>query len=148
MTVFFEFILFLRSIVSLLCCAAKVQALTNNLSVVQSALLSTINSTLASMLVLPNRMVMPMDLGSYDYLDVYQPPVGMVRLKAVRGRGFQVLRKMFANDIPDLYCVVSLGASESNGGSFKTTTKMDNCTPCWEDESGGEFCWFLHTMIH
>ena len=92
------------------------------------------------MLVLPYRMVMPMDLGSYDYLDVYQPPVGMVRLKAVRGRGFQVLRKMFSNDIPDLYCVVSLGASVSNGGTFKTTTKMDNCAPCWEDESGGEFC--------
>ena len=85
-------------------------------------------------------MVMPMDLGSYDYLDVYQPPVGMVRLKAVKGRGFQVLRKMFSNDIPDLYCVVSLGASESNGGTFRTTTKMDNCSPCWEDESGGEFC--------
>jgi len=128
--------------------SGMVQALTNNLSVVQSALLSTINSTLASMLVLPNRMVMPMDLGSYDYLDVYQPPVGMVRLKAVRGRGFQVLRKMFANDIPDLYCVVSLGASESNGGSFKTTTKMDNCTPCWEDESGDFILYDLDQNIY
>ena len=91
------------------------------------------------MLVLPNRMVMPMDLGSYDYLDTYQPPVGMVRLTALRGRGFTILKKMLINDVPDTYCVISLGASNT----FRTSTQYDNLVPCWEDES---FDFILYDM--
>lgn len=83
------------------------------------------------MLVLPNRMVLPMDLGSYDYLDTYHPPVGMVRVSAVEGRGFKVLQKVILKDIPDVYCKISLGASKP----FKTSTQYDNVAPCWKDES-------------
>ena len=49
--------------------SGAVQSVTNKLGFVQNAFISVIQSSLASMLVLPNRMVMPMDLGSYDYLD-------------------------------------------------------------------------------
>ncbi|KAL9189839.1 hypothetical protein ACHAXT_009514 [Thalassiosira profunda] len=111
-----------------------VQSVTSKLGFVQNALVSVIDSTLASMLVLPQRMVMPMDLGSYDYLDTYQPPVGMVRVTALSGRGFKVLQKYLLKDIPDLYCKISLGASASTDPPFRTSTKVDCLTPSWADE--------------
>ena len=113
-----------------------VQAITSKLGCVQTALISVIQSSLASMLVLPYRMVMPMDLGSYDYFDTYQPPVGMVRLTAVEGRGFKVLQKAILKDIPDIYCLLSLGGSMStHRPAFRTKTKYDDLTPSWKDES-------------
>ena len=118
---------------------AVLTSVTNKLKFVQGAFISVIQSSLASMLVLPNRMVMPMDLGSYDYLDTYQPPVGMVRLTALRGRGFTILKKMLINDVPDTYCVISLGASNT----FRTRTQYDNLVPSWEDES---FDFILYDM--
>ena len=102
-----------------------------SLGFVQSALDGIIQTSLASMLVLPNRMVMPMDLMTYDYFDTYLPPVGMVRLTAVEARGFQVMKKMILKDIPDTYCLLSLGASR-----FRTSTQWDNVEPSWKDESG------------
>mmetsp|Transcript_18541 Transcript_18541/g.38040 ORF Transcript_18541/g.38040 Transcript_18541/m.38040 type:complete len:881 (+) Transcript_18541:225-2867(+) len=109
---------------------ALLGALTKKFGYVQAALLNVIQSTLASMLVLPMRMVLPMDLGSYDYLDVYQPPVGMVRVRAIEGRGFTVLKKVFVNDVPDTYCILSLGASDGK----RTSTQQDTCNPMWKDE--------------
>jgi len=120
-----------------------VQSVTSKLSFVQSALVNVIQSSLASMIVLPNRMVMPMDLGTFDYFDTYQPPVGMVRICAENGRGFKVLRKIFLHDIPDIYCVITLGASNTFRDPFRTSTQYDNLEPSWE----GETCDFiLHDM--
>ncbi len=110
---------------------ALLGTLTKKIGYVQTALLNVIQSTLSSMLVLPMRMVLPMDLGSYDYLDVYQPPVGMIRVRALKGRGFTVLRKVFVNDVPDTYCMLSLGASDGK----RTSTQQDTCNPSWKDES-------------
>ena len=115
--------------------SGAVQSVTNKLGFVQNAFISVIQSSLASMLVLPNRMVMPMDLGSYDYLDTYRPPVGMVRVTAESGRGFTILKKMILNDIPDTYCVISLGGSNAFRPPFRTSTQYDNLTPSWDGES-------------
>ncbi|KAL7553254.1 hypothetical protein ACHAWF_016529 [Thalassiosira exigua] len=101
------------------------------LGFVRSALISVIQSSLAGKLVLPNRMVMPVDLGGYDFLDTYQPPVGMIRIKVIKGGRFQVLQKCLLNDIPDVYCMISLGASDK----FRTSTKANSCYPRWSDES-------------
>jgi hypothetical protein len=101
------------------------------LNAAQSTLAGVIDSCLAGLLVLPNRMVVPMDLGRYDFLETYRPPVGMVRLAALRGRGFKLLRGLLLNDIPDVYCVIRLGASES----FRTSTRMDDLSPEWDGES-------------
>jgi hypothetical protein len=54
------------------------------LNVVASTLQGVITSSISSVLVLPNRLVMPMDLGRYDFLETYRPPVGMVRLTAMK----------------------------------------------------------------
>mmetsp|Transcript_11466 Transcript_11466/g.21719 ORF Transcript_11466/g.21719 Transcript_11466/m.21719 type:complete len:710 (+) Transcript_11466:170-2299(+) len=75
---------------------------------------------------------MPIDLISYDYLDTYQPPAGMIRITAVEGWGFSILKKRLINDIPDIYCLISLGGSSP---PFRTSTVWDNCNPSWEDDS-------------
>mmetsp|Transcript_22252 Transcript_22252/g.46541 ORF Transcript_22252/g.46541 Transcript_22252/m.46541 type:complete len:715 (+) Transcript_22252:182-2326(+) len=75
---------------------------------------------------------MPIDLISYDYLDTYQPPVGMIRISAVEGWGFSILKKRLIDDIPDIYCLISLGGSSP---PFRTSTVWDNCNPSWEDDS-------------
>ena len=46
---------------------------------------------------------------------------------------------MLLNDVPDTYCVMSLGASNK----VRTTTKYDNLVPCWDDES---FDFILYDM--
>ena len=101
------------------------------LNVVASTLQGVITSSISSVLVLPNRLVMPMDLGRYDFLETYRPPVGMVRLTAMKGRGFTLLRGLLINDIPDIYCIIRLGGEQQ----FRTSTKTDNLSPSWEDES-------------
>ena len=73
---------------------------------------------------------MPLDLVSYDYLDTYQPPAGMVRISVVKGWGFTLLKKMLVNDIPDVYCLVSLGGSSP---PFRTSTVWDDCSPSWDE---------------
>eukprot|EP00584_Thalassiosira_punctigera_P003085 CAMPEP_0172538734 /NCGR_PEP_ID=MMETSP1067-20121228/10062_1 /TAXON_ID=265564 ORGANISM="Thalassiosira punctigera, Strain Tpunct2005C2" /NCGR_SAMPLE_ID=MMETSP1067 /ASSEMBLY_ACC=CAM_ASM_000444 /LENGTH=785 /DNA_ID=CAMNT_0013324287 /DNA_START=93 /DNA_END=2450 /DNA_ORIENTATION=+ len=107
-----------------------------SLGLVQSTLVSAVQSVLAGVLVLPHRMVMPVELGGYDFLDVYKPPVGMVRLTAVSGRGFTVVHKFLLKDIPDIYCKISLGASNAARPPFRTSTKNDTLKPSWRDESG------------
>mmetsp|Transcript_27742 Transcript_27742/g.45499 ORF Transcript_27742/g.45499 Transcript_27742/m.45499 type:complete len:542 (-) Transcript_27742:165-1790(-) len=120
-----------------------------SLSFVQSALVSVIQSALSSALVLPNRMVMPIDLGSYDYLDTYQPPVGMIRLTAVSGRGFKVAKKVrLLKDVPDVYCKISLGASKAVRPPFRTSTKKNNLTPSWRDESGDFILYDMDQKIY
>jgi hypothetical protein len=56
------------------------------LNIAQATHLGMINSQIANVLVLPNRMVVPMDLGRDDFLETYQTPVGVVRLSALCGR--------------------------------------------------------------
>lgn len=72
---------------------------------------------------------------SYDYLDTYQPPVGMIRISVESGRGFTKLKKVWGYDIPDIYCMVSLGGSSP----FRTSTQWNNVTPSWL----GETCDFV-----
>jgi hypothetical protein len=47
------------------------------------------SSCLVGILVLPNRMIIPVDLRWYDLVEMYCLPVGMVRLTALlQGRGW------------------------------------------------------------
>lgn len=103
----------------------------HSLDVVQKKIPPLIQSVLNSVLVLPQRIVTPIDPANYDYLDTYQPPVGMVRIAALEGRGFQVQKGMLLKDIPDVYCKISLGASEP----FRNSTKKDCLSPSWNNES-------------
>ncbi len=100
------------------------------LNVAQLKLLGVIDSFLVGVLVLPNRIVMPVDLGWYIFLETDHPSVRMARLVALGGRRFKLHRGLL-NDVPVVYCVMRLGASKSVCTSMRT----DNLAPEWEDES-------------
>jgi Ca2+-dependent lipid-binding protein len=124
--------------------AGCVKSLSDKLAFIEGALKSVIDATLAGMLVLPHRMAMGIDLGSYDFLESYKPPDGMLRVGVSSGRGFTILRKMIINDIPDTYCVVSLGASKP----FRNTTKYDNLNPQWEAETADFILYDMEQKIY
>jgi len=100
-------------------------------SLVEDTVRSMMNDTLASMMVLPNRMMTKMDYSS-SFLDAYVPPVGVARITVVSGRDFEIqkaaLRK---DDVPDVYVKVKLSSSE-----WQTSVKKNNCNPVWTNESG------------
>lgn len=115
--------------------AGFAKSIAKQFAFVKPAVMSTVQSSLRDKLVLPYRMIYPIDVMSYDYLDTYQPPTGMIRITVEKGRGFKVLKKTWGTDIPDLYCLVSLGGSSS----FRTTTQWNDVTPSWQ----GETCDFI-----
>ena len=56
---------------------------------------ASIDSTLASTRIAPAGGLPPwMDLGTYDYLDTYQPPVSMVRVTELSGREFRYCKNI------------------------------------------------------
>jgi len=110
--------------------AGLAESIAKQFAFVQPTVLSCVQNSLASMLVLPQRMTMPIDLLSFDYLDTYQPPVGIIRITAVRARGLPLLRRMLINDIPDTYAVITLGGYSP---PFRTSTVWDDYTPTWNE---------------
>mmetsp|Transcript_43914 Transcript_43914/g.92411 ORF Transcript_43914/g.92411 Transcript_43914/m.92411 type:complete len:737 (+) Transcript_43914:172-2382(+) len=112
-------------------------SLTSKIKYLESTILNIVEQSLAGILVLPNRMVLPMDLGTYDFFDTYYPPVGMVRVTAVEARGFKVQKGRFMKDIPDCYVMISLGASKFADPPFKTSVKKDSLNPVWNE--AGDF---------
>ena len=89
---------------------------------------AAIQASLADMMVLPNRMLYKMDLAT-NFLDIYEPPKGLLRLTVVRGRGFVVeKRTLLKDDVPDVYCNVTLGNRQ-----WVTKTIKDNLSPEWNE---------------
>ena len=98
-------------------------------SIIDKTIRSIMQEVLASMVVLPYRMMYKMDLGS-DFREFYQHPVGVARITCVRGRGFIVEKKMLGKgDVPDVYCNIKLGCEQV----WKTSTVKDNLSPEWNE---------------
>lgn len=78
-------------------------------AIIDKKIRAIIQEILASMLVLPERMLYKMD-PSCSFTDIYRPPLGVVCVKIERGKGFVVeKRALRKDDIPDCYCNVTLG---------------------------------------
>lgn len=106
-----------------------------DISSIKTTINTTIADILAGMLVLPNRMMSKLD-ESISYFSVYQPPLGVARLTLLRGRGFKVEeRTMRSNDIPDVYCTVSIGATDV----WTTSVVKNSVEPVWDGESADAF---------
>eukprot|EP00980_Cylindrotheca_fusiformis_P009874 scaffold2186_cov113-Cylindrotheca_fusiformis.AAC.2 len=88
-----------------------------------------IKDAIAGVMVLPNRLAYKMDLAC-DYRDAFVPPVGIVRLTAVGGRGFQIEKGIGfqKDDIPDVYLKIKFG-----GKLWTTTVVKDNLSPEWNE---------------
>lgn len=85
-----------------------------------------LKDVIASMAVLPNRFLYKMT-DAIDYFDVYFPPLGVLVVTIVKGRGFTKEKKLgMIKQIPDLYCKASFGLED-----MKTDVRMNNLSPEW-----------------
>lgn len=99
-------------------------------TIVERKMKAILDDTLASMVVLPIRMLYKMDLGN-DFFATYQPPIGIASVTVVDGHGFVVEKRTLRKaDVPDVYCNVQLG-----GRTFKTSVIKDNLKPVWNESA-------------
>lgn len=69
-----------------------------------------------------------------NFLDTYVPPVGVLRLTIESGSGFVTERRfLIADDHPDVYVTVTLGATMPNStdSRWRTHTIVDEWNPVW-----------------
>mmetsp|Transcript_14405 Transcript_14405/g.23796 ORF Transcript_14405/g.23796 Transcript_14405/m.23796 type:complete len:670 (+) Transcript_14405:112-2121(+) len=105
-------------------------------SFIDKSIRAVMQEVMASMVVLPMRMMYKMDLAS-DYREFYQHPVGAARITCVRGRGFVEEKKTFgSNDIPDVYCNIKLGCEKV----WKTSVVKNNLSPEWKESNDFLLC--------
>lgn len=105
----------------------------DEIKVIRTAIHKCVQDSLASMLVLPIRMLYKMDGASSSFMDAYQPPIGIAHITLIEGHGFQEEKKYLqSHDVPDVYCNITLGASEV----WKTGTSKNTLTPEWKETNG------------
>lgn len=97
--------------------------------VIDKKIRSTMQDVLASMLVLPERMLYKME-PACSFVDIFRPPLGIVCLDILSGQGFvEEKRTLRKNDVPDCYCNVTMG-----GRTIRTKTVQDSLSPVWKNE--------------
>ena len=118
------------------------------LSFIKSSVKSAIQSSLASY-CLPNRSIYqvssnyPKGGPSQLFYDTYTKPLGILRLWIESGKGFVIERRLLASDdIPDVYCNITMGADSSSNtiidtnSVWKTPTIPNDCNPVWLSSDG------------
>lgn len=96
-------------------------------SLIEKTTYKVIDSILKQALVLPNRLLFKLDPSSSWY-DIYQGPIGILRLTVESGDGFKI-PKQFFKDIPDVFCKVRVGAQDR----WKTSVIKNSVTPEWNE---------------
>jgi Ca2+-dependent lipid-binding protein len=95
--------------------------------VLDHAVKEALQSSLASRVVLPNRSLYKMSVNN-NFLDTYQPSIGVARLTIQSGRGFVNEKRLLGkDDIPDVYLNITYGGKK--GATWRTTTVHDDCNP-------------------
>lgn len=100
-------------------------------TIIDKTIRKMILDILSGMMVLPNRMLFKMDLAN-DYLKTYQPPLGIVNVTAVRGRGFVIERGVITDDVPDVYLLTQFGSPPT---PWRTKTVWDDLSPVWNESA-------------
>jgi Ca2+-dependent lipid-binding protein len=92
-------------------------------------------NTLCGMVVLPYQKMYKMDIAN-DFFRSYIPPLGVLRVTIVSGRGFAIENLLLKNiDIPDVYCNISFG-----GQSYRSSTVKDHQCPEWNESFDFVLC--------
>ena len=105
----------------------------------QKTVQSTIESSITPY-VLPNKNLYKVD-PSLTLVNIYQPPLGVLRITVKKGTGFVVhnanpLIPGSRQDIPDVYCQVHFGGSGSTATTTFTTSVVKNSTaPNWNNNN-------------
>lgn len=98
-----------------------------DISLLRSGIRDVIGSVFASLLVLPNRLLVPINLAN-DYFATYILPIGVLRLKLESGNGFVTTGKLM-KDVPDVYLKACLGAEKM----IQTKTVSNENDPTWNE---------------
>lgn len=108
--------------------------LTNLLSVldipgIKSTLLDIIEDVVASFVVLPNRIAVPMSL-NVDAADLQYPiPDGVLRVQLIEAKDLiKADTALIGEGSSDPYAILEVGAQK-----FRTKTKKSNCDPVWKE---------------
>ena len=103
-----------------------------------------IQDILASMIVLPLRMVYKMsEITKYN--QIYTPILGIARIYVKSGRGFVIEKHTIGkDDIPDVYCNIQLGCEKP---IWKTNVIKDSCEPKWSNDEYNDFLITDHDQI-
>lgn len=96
-------------------------------SLIDDSIRKLIDGIIASILVLPNRLLIKIDPAN-DFHQTVLEQLGTLRLTVVKGAGF-VTPKGFIKDVPDVYLKTRMGASEI----WKTSTIDNSITPEWNE---------------
>jgi len=99
-----------------------------DVKVIDKTVRKIIHGVVANMLVLPNRFLIQVDPAN-NFLDTYIPHLGFARITVVEGKGYKKQKKVFLRDVPDVYCVVQLGAHPE----WKTSTIKNDISPKWNE---------------
>lgn len=111
-----------------------------DLSILETTVQEAIQSSLSTT-VLPYRRLYKMNAAN-NFLDTYQPPVGVLRLTVLHGKGFVIEKRFLAkDDIPDVYLNISVGQE----GMWRTKTVMDDLNPVWRET--GDFCLYDREQV-
>jgi len=96
-----------------------------DLGPVSKVVRKTLKSVISSMLVLPNRMIMPVS-PSVDFFEVYQSPLIVMEVTIRRGKGFSKEKKGLIKTLPDIYVKGEFGLVE-----FETKCDKNSQEPVW-----------------
>ena len=100
-----------------------------DLAIIDNTIRKIIKDILASILVLPNRLLLKID-PSNEFYKTYQQHLGILRITVVHATGF-VTPKGWFKDVPDVYCMTKFGASPV----WTTSTKTNDVTPEWNESA-------------
>ena len=96
-------------------------------SFLRGTVMDVVNDVVASIIVLPNRLLLPI-LPDNDFFNTYQLPSGVLRVKLVNGEGFKTNGGLF-RDVPDVYVKISMGAEKPQISKIDT----DSNNPTWDE---------------
>jgi len=97
-------------------------------SFVEEEISNITQSILASMMVLPNRMLTTL-MPDNDICRTYKEPHGIVRLTVVEGSDFRSEGGFFRKDVPDTYVITKFCASDK----WKTSVQKNTTEPVWNE---------------
>lgn len=107
-----------------------------DIQLVKNKVLSGIASAMNNIVVAPYSYVGAKLDPDCDYFNIYRPPVSVVRVTLLRGEGFADDPRVFSeDDVPDVYCQIALGASQS----YRSRTIWDNNNPVWDRDEFFDF---------
>jgi len=97
-------------------------------SFVEEKITETVQSILASMLVLPNRMLTTL-LVENDFCQTYKEPPGIARVTVVKGNNFRPEAGFLRKDVPDIYVKTKFGAFDP----WQTSVQHNKTDPVWNE---------------